>query len=474
MKLPRVDAIAGRLGDERPHRLRVEAARHAIAAARARALARADRGGSFAVDAADLADDGRIVAEAHAWLERRGRPRLRKVINATGVIVHTNLGRAPLPVAAILPALGYCNLEYELATGERGSRRAAVEPLLVELTGAEAALVVNNVAAALVLALATVGARSHPAGAREVIVSRGELVEIGGSFRIPEILESAGVRLVEVGTTNRTRAADYERAIGPRTAAILRVHPSNFHQSGFVARPALGELTALARAAAIPCLVDLGSDALWPLDPDAWPLPSQDDTLSAALAADLAIFSGDKLLGGPQAGIALGRRDLVDAMAKAPLMRALRPDKLALAALDYVLRARLEQAPERVPVLAMITTTSVTLRARAEALAHALANALANALEDPGANAPPFACEVIATDDPIGGGSHPETTLPGAGLALTPSMGVDEALRRLRSTEPPVIARAAGGRVVIALRTVAADDQPLLVAALIQALGAAP
>ncbi len=441
-RLPRVDVIADALDGAYARTIRVEAARVAIGEAREALLA--GHPGAKAVDEAT------IVARAGAWLEALARPRLRRVINATGVVIHTNLGRAPLPADALAEALGYCNLEYDLKAGERGSRRALCEARLVALSGAEAALVVNNCAAALVLTLA---ALADGAPGREVIVSRGELVEIGGSFRIPEILAASGVRLREVGTTNRTYAKDYEGALSPATIAVLRVHPSNFKLSGFVARPTLDELAATAHAAGLPLVVDLGSEALAALP--GLDEPGADDLAGAlAAGADLVLFSGDKLLGGPQAGIALGRRALIERLARHPLMRALRPDKLALAALDHVLMARQLGQPERVPLLAMLALDRDHLRARAERLRAELARA-------------GVATEPVDTDDPIGGGSHPERTLPGAGLALP---GGDHLHAALRGGHPPVVATLREGRLQLALRTVAEADEPALVAALCAAI----
>ncbi len=437
--MPRVDAIAAQLAPEVARPLRVEAARVAIAQIREqlRGLPEQTSGQAGHVAVPSTAE---ILAVATNWLATRARPSLQRVINATGVVIHTNLGRAPLPAEAISAALGYCNLEYDLDTGTRGSRRSLIEPQLCDLTGAEAALVVNNCAAALVLALACLERRT-------VIVSRGELVEIGGSFRIPDILASAGVTLREVGTTNRTYARDYADVIEAepgQVGAVLRVHPSNFKISGFVARPRLDELRAAAGS--VPLIVDLGSDALFPI-----PVPADDDTLADALAnADLVTLSGDKLLGGPQAGLVLGRRAMVERMARHPLMRALRPDKLAIAALDYVLRARLDHQPERVPVLQMLALDRATLQARAERLAAQLPGAI-----------------VVPTDDPIGGGSHPETTLPGAGLAFTGNQ-LDEWQSDLRRGSPPVITTLRDERLVIALRTVALADESDLVAALVR------
>jgi len=476
--LPRVDAIARELeraGASPHHAVRVEGARQAIAAARAALLA-----------GEPVPSQAAIIARATAWIAARAQPMLQRVINATGVIVHTNLGRAPLPAEAVASALGYCNLEYDLGTGERGSRRSHIEPLLVELSGAEAALVVNNCAAALVLALASLPPQTSlgtvaQGRSREVIVSRGELVEIGGSFRIPEILASAGVTLCEVGTTNRTYASDYAAAIGPGTVAVLRVHPSNFKLSGFIARPSLNELATMSQAAGLPFLVDLGSDPMLPLSAvsasafvagkPALAADPGDDTLAAALAAgaDIVMFSGDKLIGGPQAGLVLGRRTPLDRMARHPLMRALRPDKLALAALEYVLRARASGSLERVPVLYMASLDRAHLRVRAERLGASL-------------NEADIASEIVATADPIGGGSHPEATLPGAGLALclptraaadsvaTLPQSLDQWHARLRQGRPPVIATLAKDRLVIALRTVPEADERDLIQAIISSL----
>src|SRR5581483_10687006 len=318
--LPSVDRLAGMLAGG-PHPLAVEAARATIEAARAGALA----------------GDGAVptLAELRAAAERRLRRlregSLRPVINATGVVLHTNLGRAPLGEGAVAQVLavaaGYSNLELDLESGERGSRQAHVEALIRDLTGAEAALAVNNNAAAVLLALAALAA------GREVLVSRGELIEIGGSFRIPEILAQSGARLVEVGTTNRTRLADYEAAAGPGAAAILHVHQSNFRTVGFVEQPPLEGLARLASRRGLALVCDLGSGALAPLADE--PVASR----AVAAGADLACFSADKLLGGPQAGILAGRAAAVAACRSHPLARAVRLDKLQLAALEATLRA---------------------------------------------------------------------------------------------------------------------------------------
>jgi L-seryl-tRNA(Ser) seleniumtransferase len=376
-----------------------------------------------------------------ALAERLGR-RLRRVINATGVFVHTNLGRAPLPrdVAAELPELldAGCDLELDLERGARGDRNSRVEPLLAALTGAEAALVVNNNAAALLLALA-----AHAAGG-EVVVSRGELVEIGGSFRIPDILAASGARLVEVGTTNRTRLADYGEAIGPETRLLLKVFPSNFRIVGFTESASIAELARLARAREVPLLVDEGSGLLRP-----HPAPQLRDHPSLAelveLGCDLACGSGDKLLGGPQAGILLGRGELVRRCARHPLYRALRPGRPTYALLEATLRRHL--AGVSLPLDGMWPPPAAHRR-RLDALVAALGD---------GAGA-----EVVAADAYLGGGAAPERPIPGEAVAIAADAGL---LRRLRAGEPPVVAYARDGRVLLDLRTVdPAADAPLAAA----------
>src|SRR5256714_11368206 len=340
--LPSVDELARQSDDP----LAVEAARKVLA----RAREQLQTGG----------DPGDLGAQLTNELSAARAPQLRRVINATGVIVHTNLGRAPLAEAALDRiheiARGYSNLEYDVAAGGRGSRQEHVAGLLRRLTGAEAALVVNNNAAAVMLALAAL------AEGGEVLVSRGELIEIGDGFRIPDVLERSGARLREVGTTNRTRAADYETAIGPETAVLLRVHQSNFRVVGFTAQPSLRELADVAHRHGLPLVDDLGSGALVDF--------SDEPTARASLAAgsDLVFFSGDKLLGGPQAGIVVGRADLVEKLRRHPLQRALRADKLTLAALEGTLELVID-APERIPVLRMLRQEATVVRARAERLA---------------------------------------------------------------------------------------------------------
>jgi L-seryl-tRNA(Ser) seleniumtransferase len=387
---------------------------------------------------------------AAAWLDERVldglasaiAPSLRRVINATGVVLHTNLGRAPLAAEAIARiaeiAGGYTNLEYDLAAGGRGHRHAHAERLLRALTGAEAALIVNNNAAATLVVLASL------ATGREVIVSRGELVEIGGGFRVPDVMAQSGAVLREVGTTNRTRLADYSAAIGERTALILRVHPSNFRIDGFTERPAAADLAALARRFAIPLFEDLGSGR--PGGDDAVPALAGEPSIRESLDAgvDLVSASGDKLLGGPQAGLVLGRRDLVDRVRRHPLMRAVRADKLTYAALEATL-ALWAQEPSRaaIPVHRMLTLPLDEIDARACALVDHLASVTG------------LSCLVIDGASTAGGGSAPGSALPTRLVALVvDGRSPDEIERRLRAHDPPVVARIEHDRVVLDLRTV--------------------
>ena len=354
--LPSVDELARTADDP----LAVDAARAVLERAREEIRA--------GVDPGDLGN--RLLAELRA----ARRPSLRRVLNATGVVIHTNLGRAPLADEALSRVVeigrGYSNLEYDLTSGSRGSRQDHVAAILRRLTGADAALVVNNNAAAVLLALAAL------AEGREVLVSRGELIEIGDGFRIPDVLARSGARLVEVGTTNRTRAADYERAVGAETALLLRVHQSNFRVVGFTERPRVKELAAIARRHGLPLVDDLGSGVLAELADE----PSARDALAAG--ADLVCFSGDKLLGGPQAGIVVGRSELVEKLRRHPLQRALRADKLTLAALEGTLQLYLD-APERIPVLRAIAEPPEAIRARADRLAALVGGAVEEALAAP-------------------------------------------------------------------------------------------
>ena len=368
-------------------------------------------------------------------------PSLVSVINATGVIVHTNLGRAPLSSSAIARvtalATGYTNLEYDIVKGARGRRDVHAERLLCGLTGAEAAVIVNNNAAATLLSLAAL------ASGREVIVSRGELVEIGGGFRVPDVMSQSGAHLREVGTTNRTRAADYAAAISDRTALILRVHPSNFTIEGFTERPRLDELVALGRRFTIPVVEDLGSGLLEDAaDTPALRLePSVRSSVTAGV--DLVTFSGDKLLGGPQAGIIAGREAVVSQIRRHPLMRALRADKMTYAAFEATLEEYAAgRAQETVPVMRMLTMTTDAIAARADALARAL-------------SAAGLVVEVIDGMSTIGGGSAPGSQLPTRLIAL--ALPAERFVSALRGGDPPVIARIDNDRVVIDLRTVPAE-----------------
>ncbi|MSR36586.1 MAG: L-seryl-tRNA(Sec) selenium transferase [Gemmatimonadetes bacterium] len=385
--------------------------------------------------------------------EERGS--LRRVLNATGVVLHTNLGRAPLAAAAVAAiarvASGYSNLEFDLVRGERGSRYDHCVGLLTRLTGAEDALVVNNNAAALVLALNTI-ALGGP-----VLVSRGELVEIGGGFRIPEMLERAGAVLVEVGTTNRTRLADYERAAAQRgAAALLKVHRSNFRIEGFTEEVPLEQLAGLARALGVPLVHDLGSGLL--VDPGSLGLPAEPRAReSLAAGADLVCVSGDKALGGPQAGIVVGRAPLVRAMRSNPLTRALRVDKGTLAALEVTLRLSLDPATARaeIPALRMIAADPAELKARAQALA----SGVTAASDGSGST-----LRVAPGRSVVGGGTFPGVELPGWTVRVAPAAGIDASAiaTALRAGDPPVVARVEEGELVLDLRTVDPEDDALL------------
>jgi L-seryl-tRNA(Ser) seleniumtransferase len=441
---PAVAALSALYGREQ---VKVQA-RRLLAALRERLAAAPEEDGAAAEEIAQLPQRLALALEAALG------GGLRRVLNATGVFVHTNLGRVPLPrvVAAALPPLldAYCDLEIDLSTGRRGQRNARVERLLTEATGAAAALVVNNNAAALLLCLAAL------ARDREVVVSRGELIEIGGSFRIPEILTAAGARLVEVGTTNRTRLADYEAAAGPATALLLKVFPSNFRLTGFVAAATPRELAGLGRRLGVPVLVDEGSGLL---RHRAVPQLAEHASLAELmqLGCDLACGSGDKLLGGPQAGLLLGRRDLLARCRRHPLYRALRPDRTCLAALEGVLRLHLAGAA--LP-LDRLWPDPQLHRARLERLAAALG---------PAGSGGPVA-GVVPADAFLGGGSAPEAPIPGEALALP---GSDELLSLLRQGEPPVVGYLRHGRLLLDLRTVAPEDDPELLAAVRRALLAA-
>ncbi len=413
--LPSVDRL---LADQRVAALAERHGRDLVLDAARRALDRVREEIQAGVEAGD------VVARVERELGELLEPRLRRVLNATGVVVHTNLGRAPLAEAAVArvaeTALGYSNLEYDLEPGVRGSRQSHVAGHLRDLTGAEAALVVNNNAAAVMLALAALAA------GREVIVSRGELIEIGDGFRIPEVLAHSGARLVEVGTTNRTRVADYERAITDETAVLLRVHQSNFRIVGFTERPQLSELARLAERRGLALVDDLGSGVLAELGDE----PSARDSLAAG--AHLVCFSGDKLLGGPQAGIVVGRAELVERLRRHPLQRALRADKLTLAALEGTLA--LYRSPERaraeIPVLRMLAEPPAAVRARAERLAGLVGGS------------------VEATVSRAGGGALPLAEIESFACALQEDLAA-----ALRTGEPPVVGIVREGRLLLDCRT---------------------
>jgi L-seryl-tRNA(Ser) seleniumtransferase len=397
-----------------------------------------------------------LVSQLSARLRAATTPSLRRVVNATGVVVHTNLGRAPLPplaarrVAEI--AASYSNLELDLATGERGNREAHAEDRLRSLLGVEATAVVNNCAAAVLLAVNTL------AEGKEVVVSRGELVEIGGSFRIPEVLKKGGARLREVGTTNRTRLSDYKAALGPETGMILRVHASNFRIVGFTEAPGLPALSGLAREAGLPLVVDQGSGLL---GLEEGLLPGE-ETVMAALAAgaDVVAMSGDKLLGGPQAGLLAGHQALVAAMRRNPLYRALRVDKMTLAALDAVLLEHQSgRARGTLPVLAMLSVPAERVRERALAFV--------GALEREGLG---FAAEAKEGSSAVGGGAAPTLEVPTWIVNVRHAAVRPHTLAaRLRAGDPPVVARVAEDRLLLDLRTVGEEDEDLLRRALIRA-----
>ena len=399
-------------------------------------------------------DEGALVEAIAAWVGAARAPSLRKVFNLTGTVLHTNLGRAPLPQQALDAiahvASGASNLEFDLATGRRGERDDHVEPWLRRLTGAVAATVVNNNAAALMLVLNTLAAR------REVLVSRGELVEIGGGFRLPQVMARAGCRLVEVGTTNRTHLADFAEAISPKTALLLKVHTSNYEVRGFTAAADPRALAALAKARGVPFVVDLGSGAL--VDLARFGLPHE-PTPAEALAegADLVTFSGDKLLGGPQAGMVVGRADLIAAIRRNPMKRAMRCDKLTLAALGAVLAlyADPERLPDHLPALRWLTRPAAEIAAAAERLAPAVSGWLGTSVD----------VDVVAVQSQIGSGSLPVDLLPSFAVRLRPATAkrgsgraLDALAAALRGLAIPVIGRIAHGALLLDLRCLASVD----------------
>lgn len=394
-------------------------------------------------------------------VERMARPNLRRVINATGVVLHTNLGRAVLSPAAFeavfMAASGYTNLELNLESGKRGSRYAPVEGVLSSLTGAQSSLVVNNNAAAVLLALGTL------ARGREVIVSRGQLVEIGGSFRIPEVMEQSGAVLREVGATNKTYPEDYRRAINERTALLLHVHTSNYRIVGFTRETTVEELVALGKEAGIPVMSDLGSGSLLNMDRLGLPAePTVQQTVAAG--ADVVTFSGDKLLGGPQAGIIVGNKDLLDRMKKNPLTRALRIDKMTVAALEATLREYLDPgaAAQNIPALRMISASPEHLQARAEDLSLLLKDAAGERAE----------ISVEKEQSAVGGGAMPTADLPTWLVSVKPAnMAVEDLAGRLREGSPAVMGRIRDHRLLLDVRTLLKDEDIILAGAVAIALG---
>lgn len=450
-ELPSVDRLLQRLAVQDwatlyGRDLTVAALRQAQEALRQALLGGACLGDDLEAEALTRAEEALRLATA---------PTLRPVINATGVVLHTNLGRAPLS-GATLAAMraageGYSNLEFDLETGQRGSRYVHAEALLCRLTGAEAALVVNNNAGAVLLTLSALAA------GRKVVISRGQLVEIGGGFRVPDVMSQSGARLVEVGTTNRTYVRDYEAALDAETAALLRVHASNFRISGFTAQPALEELVGLAHSRGLWLFDDLGSGTLL----DTAPLGlAHEPTVqeSVAAGADVITFSGDKLLGGPQAGYILGRRELIERLRRFPLTRALRVDKTTLAGIQATLLHYLKgEALREVPTWRMLALSPEEIAERSKAFVGALGAAGAG-------------CDLLPGLSMIGGGSLPGETLPTTLIALPPGDAEQQAWR-LRSGDPPVVARIADGRVLLDLRTVLPLEEATLAKRVQTAMG---
>jgi L-seryl-tRNA(Ser) seleniumtransferase len=442
--LPSVNALLETSGvkwllEQHPRRVVLDAVRSAVDAARTAGIAQPT--------------EEQWVETIASAVRDATRPSLRRVINATGVVLHTNLGRAPLADVAIRAighvAEGYSNLEYDIETGQRGSRYSHCVGLLQQLTGAEDALVVNNCAAALVLTLNALAQK------KEVLVSRGELVEIGGSFRIPDIMARSGAKLVEVGTTNRTHDDDYRRAITPKTAAVVKVHRSNFTIEGFTAEVSVERLAFIAAEHGLPVIHDLGSGLLLPLDDYGL---SGEPTASVALAsgATLVLMSGDKLLGGPQAGIILGTTAVVAKLRKNPFARAMRVDKLTLSALEATLRLYLEpeRALKEVPVLAMLTERVEQIESRARSMVSSLHSSNIDA-------------EVAPSTASVGGGAFPTADI--ASRAVVLSKDAERTEERLRHGEPAVIGRIAGGKLLLDLRSVLPREDGVLVQAIVRA-----
>lgn len=414
--------------------------------------------GEAAVQADSEKFAGEIERRLNMKFDLRRQSRTQRVINATGVTLHTNLGRAPLSrraIEAVIEAAGYCNLEYDLETGRRGKRGSGLGAMLRELTGCEAAAVVNNCAAAVLITLNTL------AEGGEVLVSRGELIEIGGSFRIPDVIAKSGARIREVGTTNRTRLSDYEKAINENTRVILRAHPSNYRIVGFTERPSLEDLADLARERELPMFEDLGSGCLVDLNRiGVHDEPTVAHSIGAGCSA--VSFSGDKLLGGPQAGIILGKAEVIKRVKANPLMRALRVDKLTYAALEATVDSYLSgRAVEEIPALASLHATKEAITSRARSFVRRARSTSASNLK------PTLHFTLADGASVVGGGSAPETQLPTTLIGVASErMGADEIEKRLRHNRPPVIVRIAEGQVLLDLRTVAPGDEKDLMEAL--------
>jgi L-seryl-tRNA(Ser) seleniumtransferase len=429
-ELPGVDQLMEILKGAAPAPLAAWAARLAIDEARQHL----QDGGQIQAEA--------VVSRARYLLRARSERLLRPVINATGVLIHTNLGRVPLGdrqlEAARAVSSAYSNLEYDLQAGKRGTRYTHTAELLTTLTGAESAVVVNNNAAAVLVSLAAL------CSGKEVIISRGELIEIGGEFRIPEVMRAAGARLVEVGTTNRTHLVDYERAISENTAALMKVHPSNYRVVGFTSSVRPAELGRLARGRGVLFLHDLGSGLLGAGDGQGFTRIEPPVENAVAEGADIVTFSGDKLLGGPQAGLILGRRDLISEISKHPLMRAVRPDKVTFAILQETLNAYLEGTHAELPLWKLATAPTEELEGRARALADAVTEATRS-----------IKAEAVPTTSVSGGGSMPGAEIPSWGVALTHGeMSADQMDAALRRGDPPVVGRIEDDRLILDLRTV--------------------
>ncbi len=422
-------------------------------------------------DGGDPPSPDALLLSAARRLRREALPSLRRSINATGILLHTNLGRAPLAEQAVDAvadaARAYCNLEFDLERGRRGERAAGLGDLLRAVSGAEAGLCVNNCAAAVLLALSALAGAATPGapasataddGPGEVIVSRGELVEIGGGFRIPDVIQQGGARLVEVGATNRTRLSDYAQAIGPRTRMLLRVHQSNYRITGFTGAPAPSEIAALAHEHGLLMMDDLGSGSLHDLRPFRCP-PEPTVREAVASGADVVAFSGDKLLGGPQAGLLVGREAVIARLRRHPLMRAVRADKMCLAALEATLRLHV-QAPLELPVMRMLAQDEDVLQARAERLCALLPDSVLWRVE--------------GTEAQVGGGSLPGARLPSRGVGLAcESMNADALALALRRNRPAVVGRIAADLVLLDMIAVADDELEEIADAVTQACGTA-